>query len=194
MVLFLQGQNLVTNLNTTKTIKMKKTLIIALCCIVAVMAACKKKPVEPTPNPDPVNYAEQYVGSYLGSFAFTILTMNNETVTNMSFPIDNITMDIAEGEDFNAITATVTVDNETRQTTGTAMENKADFELLHLIIDKPDQGYRFDLDLKLEGNKIATDSLSIAGTFTGNGTFEFMGETNILDEVSGTVNGQLGKQ
>lgn len=173
---------------------MKKTLIIALCCIVAVMAACKKKPVEPTPNPDPVNYAEQYVGSYLGSFAFTILTMNNETVTNMSFPIDNITMDIAEGEDFNAITATVTVDNETRQTTGTAMENKADFELLHLIIDKPDQGYRFDLDLKLEGNKIATDSLSIAGTFTGNGTFEFMGETNILDEVSGTVNGQLGKQ
>lgn len=173
---------------------MKKTLIIALCCILAVMAACKKKPVDPTPEPEPVNYAEQYVGNYLGSFAFTILTMNNEAVTNMTFPIDNITMNIAEGEGENAITATVTVDNETRQTTGTATIDKADFELLHLIIDKPDQGYRFDLDLKMEGNKIASDSLNIAGTFTGNGTFVFMGETNILDEVSGNMNGQLRKQ
>ena len=173
---------------------MKKTLIIALCCLVAVMAACKKKPVEPTPDPEPVNYAEQYVGSYLGSFAFTILTMNNEAVTNMTFPIDNITMNIAEGEGENAITATVTVDNETRQTTGTAIEEKANFETVHIIIDKPDQGYRFDLDLKMEGNKMTADSLNIAGTFTGNGTFVFMGETNILDEVSGNVNGQLGKQ
>ena len=173
---------------------MKKTLIIALCCLVAVMAACKKKPVEPTPDPEPVNYAEQYVGSYLGSFDFTILTMNNEAVTNMTFPIDNITMNIAEGEGENAITATVTVDNETRQTTGTATEEKANFETVHIIIDKPDQGYRFDLDLKMEGNKMAADSLNIAGTFTGNGTFVFMGETNILDEVSGNVNGQLGKQ
>ena len=173
---------------------MKKTLIIALCCLVAVMAACKKKPVEPTPDPEPINYAEQYVGSYLGSFDFTILTMNNEAVTNMTFPIDNITMNIAEGEGENAITATVTVDNETRQTTGTAIEEKANFETVHIIIDKPDQGYRFDLDLKMEGNKMAADSLNIAGTFTGNGTFVFMGETNILDEVSGNVNGQLGKQ
>ena len=173
---------------------MKKTLIIALCCLVAVMAACKKKPVEPTPDPEPINYAEQYVGSYLGSFDFTILTMNNEAVTNMTFPIDNITMNIAEGEGENAITATVTVDNETRQTTGTAIEEKANFETVHIIIDKPDQGYRFDLDLKMEGNKMTADSLNIAGTFTGNGTFVFMGETNILDEVSGNVNGQLGKQ
>ena len=173
---------------------MKKTLIIALCCLVAVMAACKKKPVDPTPDPEPANYAEQYVGSYLGSFDFTIVTMNNEAVTNMTFPIDAITMNIAEGEEENAITATVTVDNETRHTTGTAMKDKADFELLHLIIDKPDQGYRFDLDLKMEGNKITTDTLGIAGTFSGNGTFVFMGETNILDEVSGNVNGILGKQ
>ena len=173
---------------------MKKTLIIALCCLVAVMAACKKKPVEPTPDPEPVNYAEQYVGSYLGSFDFTILTMNNEAVTNMTFPIDNITMNIAEGEGENAITATVTVDNETRQTTGTAIEEKANFETVHIIIDKPDQGYRFDLDLKMEGNKMTADSLNIAGTFTGNGTFVFMGETNILDEVSGNMNGQLRKQ
>jgi len=173
---------------------MKKTLIIALCCLVAVMAACKKKPVDPTPEPEPVNYAEQYVGNYLGSFAFTILTMNNEAVTNMTFPIDNITMNIAEGEGENAITATVTVDNETRQTTGTATIDKADFELLHLIIDKPDQGYRFDLDLKMEGTKTVIDTLNITGSFTGSGFFDFMGETQILDEVSGNLSGTLASQ
>lgn len=173
---------------------MKKTLIIALCCIVALMTACKKKPVEPTPEPDPVNYAEQYVGSYLGSFTLTILSMNNEAVTNMSFPIDNIGMDITMGEEINAITATVSVDDETRYTNGIASEEKADFETVHLVIDKPDQNYMFNLDLKMEGYKPSTDTLNIVGTFTGNGTFEILGETQILDEVSGTLIGELVRQ
>ena len=173
---------------------MKKTLIIALCCLVATMAACKKKPVEPTPDPEPVNYAEQYIGSYLGSFAFTILTMNNEAVTNMTFPIDNIGMDITKGEETNTIMSTVTVDNETRNTTGTATAEKADFETVHLIIDKPDQLYRFELDLKMEGTKAVSDTLNITGTFTGDGVFSFNGVENILDEVSGTLTGQLASQ
>ena len=167
---------------------MKKTLIIALCCIIAMMTACKKEPEKPT------NYAEQYAGSYLGSFAFTILTMNNEAVTNMTFPIDNIGMDITKGEEINAITATVTVDNETRQTTGTASLEKAEFNSVGVVIDKPDQHYCFNLDLKLEGTKPSADSLNIIGTFTGNGTFEFMGETQVLDEISGTLSGKLAAQ
>lgn len=173
---------------------MKKTFIIALCCLVALMAACKKKPVEPTPEPEPVDYAATYVGNYLGQFTLTVLTMNNNEATNMSFPVDSICMDLTKGEDFNAVTATVTVDNESRLTTGVASETKADFETVNLIIDKPDQGYRFDLQLKLEGTKPAADSLSITGTFTGSGNFEFMGQNNILDEVSGNVSGQLKKQ
>ncbi len=175
---------------------MKKTLIITLCCVVALMTACKKKPVEPTPDPDPepINYAEQYVGSYLGGFALTILTMNNESVTNMTFPVDGIQMDLAKGEKFNTITATVTVDNESRQTSGIVTEEKADFESVNLIIDKPDQHYMFNLDLKLEGNKPVSDSLNIMGTFTGSGTFEFMGETQILDEVSGNLTGKLASR
>lgn len=174
---------------------MKKTLIIALCCILAVMAACKKKPIDPTPEPDPepVNYAEQYVGNYLGSFELTILTMNNEAVNNMTFPIDSIGMDITKGVEINAITVTVSVDNETRHTNGTASEEKADFETVHLIIDKPDQGYRFDLDLKMEGTR-AEDVLNITGSFTGSGFFDFMGETQILDEVSGNLAGTLTVQ
>lgn len=170
---------------------MKKTLIIALCCIVALLAACKKKPVDPTPEPEPIDYAANYVGNYLGSFTLTILTMNNQEVTNMSFPVDSIVMNLAKSDDFNAITATVTVDNESRHTQGTATEAKVDFESVNLVIDKPDQGYKFDLTLKMEGSKPAQDSLNITGTFTGSGYFVFMGEMQTLDEVSGNLNGQL---
>ena len=179
--------------DTLNLFKMKKTLIIALCCIVALMTACKKKPVDPTPDPEPVDYAANYVGNYIGEFTLTVLTMNNEEVNNWSFPVDSIHMDLAKGETFNSVTATVTVDNETRYTNGTASEEKADFETVHLIIDKPDQGYRFDLDLKMEGSK-AENVLNITGSFTGTGTFEFNGQIFILDEVSGTVSGILTKQ
>jgi hypothetical protein len=169
---------------------MKKTLIIALSCLVVLFAACKKKPVEPTP----VDYTANYVGNYMGQFTLTITSMNNSAVSNMSFPIDSIKMDIAKGTETNAITATVTVDNESHQTSGTATADKADFGTVHLVIDKPDQHYSFNLDLKMEGSKAASDTLNIVGSFTGKGTAEIMGQEQIFDEVSGTLNGKLLKQ
>ncbi len=169
---------------------MKKTLIIALSCLVVLFAACKKKPVEPTP----VDYTANYVGNYMGQFTLTITSMNNSAVSNMSFPIDSIKMDIAKGTETNAITATVTVDNESHQTTGTATADKADFGTVHLVIDKPDQHYSFNLDLKMEGSKAASDTLNIVGSFTGKGSAEIMGQEQIFDEVSGTLNGKLLKQ
>lgn len=172
---------------------MKKKLIVALCCMATLIAACKKKPVDPEPDPQPVDYAVNYVGNYVGQFTLTIATMNNEPATNLSFPIDGVHMDIAKGEQDNTITATVTVDNESHQTSGTTTADKADFESVHLKIDKPDQQYAFDLDLKLEGNKPTSDSLNVVGTFSGNGMFVFMGQMNVLDEVSGTVKGKLAK-
>ena len=176
---------------------MKKTLIIALCCIAVAFASCKKKPVDPTPvDPTPsedVNYAPNYVGSYNGSYTFAITSMNNQPQT-LSFLMDNIVMNIAEGSENNNITATVTVDNETRQTTGTTTKEKIDFDFVHLTIDKPDQGYKFALDLKMEGTKTEGNTLNVNGNFTGNGEFFFNGVTNILDEVSGTLSGELVKQ
>jgi hypothetical protein len=169
---------------------MKKTLIIALSCLVVLFAACKKKPVEPTP----VDYTANYVGNYMGQFTLTITSMNNSAVSNMSFPIDSIKMDIAKGTETNAITATVTVDNESHQTSGTATADKADFGTVHLVIDKPDQHYSFNLDLKMEGSKAASDTLNIVGSFTGKGSAEIMGQEQIFDEVSGTLNGKLLKQ
>lgn len=171
---------------------MKKTLVIALSCLVVLFAACKK-PVEPTP--EPVDYVSNYVGNYIGQFTLTITSMNNNAVSNMSFPIDSIRMDIIKGTETNAITATVTVDNEAYQTSGTASADKADFGTVHLVIDKPDQNYFFNLDLKLEGTKTVSDTLNIIGTFSGNGNFTMpTGELMLLNEVSGNVSGNLGKQ
>ena len=173
---------------------MKKTLIIALCSIAVMFAACKK-PVEPTPTPEPVvDYTTQYVGNYLGQFTFTIVSMNNEPQSNLTFPIDSIRMDIAKGSADNTIVATVTVDNETHQTQGTATEANADFGTVHLNIDKPDQHYTFELDLKMTGTPVQNDTLNITGSFSGKGTFEIAGQPYPLDEVSGTLVGDLKKQ
>lgn len=174
---------------------MKKGIIIALSCIAIMFAACKK-PVEPTPvDPTPVDYTTNYVGSYLGQFTLTVTSMNDQPQSNLEFPVDSIRMDIAKGAEINAITATVSVENEVYQTTGTTNEEKIDFGTIPFVIDKPDQMYMFDLELKLEGTKVVNDSLNIIGTFTGNGNFTLpTGDVIQLDEVSGTVSGKLGKQ
>ena len=174
---------------------MKKTLLIALCSLAVLFTACKK-PVEPTP--EPVDYTANYIGNYLGQFTLTITSMNNQQQTGMAFPIDGIGMDITKGVEDNAITATVTVDNESHQSNGTASANKADFEAINIVIDKPDQNYYFNLNLKMEGTKAESDTLNIVGTFMGDGKASFptpqgMQEL-ILDEVSGTLNGKLVKQ
>lgn len=170
---------------------MKKSLIIALCSVAVVLAACKK-PVEPTP--EPVNYATNYEGNYLGQFTLTITSMNNNPMSNMAFPIDNIGMLIAKGTEANIVTATVTVENESHQTTGKVNEQKVDFGTIPLTIDKPDQNYWFKLDLKMEGTKTVSDTLNITGSFTGNGSASIMGQEQVFDEVSGTLNGKLVQQ
>ncbi len=171
---------------------MKKTIIIALSFLAVLFAACNK-PVEPTPPS--VDYSANYVGNYVGQFLFNdiSMTMAGQTQTGISFPIDSIGMSITKGSEANAIIATVTVDNETRQTAGTSMEEKADFESIHLIIDKPDQGYKFELDLKMEGTK-ESDTLNITGTFTGDGRFIFNEMETVLDEVTGNLQGKLVEQ
>ena len=174
---------------------MKKTLIIALCSLAVMFAACKK-PVEPTPEPV-VDYTTQYVGDYLGQFTLTITSMNNQSQTGLSFPIDGIGMVITKGSEDNALVASMTVDDETHQAMGTATSEKATFDPLHLVIDETHQisnPYLFNLDLQLEGTKAESDTLSITGSFTGNGSASIMGQEQVFEEVSGTVNGKLVRQ
>ena len=170
---------------------MKKTLIIALCSIAVMFAACKK-PVEPTPTP--VDYTVNYVGDYLGQFTLTINSLNDQTMSPLTFPIDGISMNIAKGAEANAITATVTVDNETRQTSGTTSAEKANFETVHLVIDEMHQisnPYIFNLDLLMEGTKPTSDTLNITGSFSGNGSATIMGQEQTFEKVSGTLTGKL---
>lgn len=171
---------------------MKKTLLIALCSIAVVFAACKK-PVEPTPTPEPVDYTVKYVGNYIGPFTLNITSMNNQPQT-MNYTIDSIHMDIVKGDADNVVTATVTVDNESHQTNGTATAEKADFETVRLVIDKPDQHYSFDLNLKMESSPIQNGKTTVNGTFSGKGMAELFGQLQVFDEVSGNITGELTKQ
>ena len=171
---------------------MKKTLLIALCSLAVLFAACK-----PEPDPEPVDYAPNYVGDYLGQYTLTITSMNNQTQTGMSFPIEGIGMTITKGEETNAITASVTVGNETHYTNGTATAEKATFETVHLVIDETHQisnPYIFNLDLLMEGTKAVSDTLNITGSFSGNGSATIMGQEQVFEEVSGTLTGKLVKQ
>lgn len=171
---------------------MKKTLLIALCSIAVVFAACKK-PVEPTPTPELVDYTVKYVGNYIGPFTLNITSMNNQPQT-MNYTIDSIHMDIVKGDADNVVTATVTVDNESHQTNGTATAEKADFETVRLVIDKPDQHYSFDLNLKMESSPIQNGKTTVNGTFSGKGMAELFGQLQVFDEVSGNITGELTKQ
>jgi len=170
---------------------MKKTLIIALCSLAVAFAACKK-PVEPTPEPEPVDYTVSYVGDYLGQITLTITSMNNTAITEMAFPLDSIRMDITKGEEANTLTATVTIDNEAYQTGGSATPSMADFDNVHLILNKPD--FSINCDIKLVALPAGNDTLDLRGNFYGNGTANIMGQEQIFDEISGTVLGNLKRQ
>lgn len=168
---------------------MKKTLIIALGCLVVLFAACKK-PVEPTPTP--VDYSANYVGNYLGQFTLTITSMNNQAQSGLSFPIDSIRMEIAKDDKINEFIATVTIDNEAYQAKGTASEEKAVFEPIHLNLNKPD--FSIICDINLEGKNLETKDLNLTGTFSGKGSAMILGQEQQFDEVSGTVDGSLKKE
>ena len=168
---------------------MKKGIIIVLCCMALSFVACKK-PVEPTP--EPVDYTTNYVGNYLGQFTLTITSMNNQAQSGLSFPIDSIRMDIAKMDEVNAISATVTIENEPYQAVGTATEEKANFEPVHLILDRPD--FSIICDIILEGQPVVGNTLSLTGSFSGSGKAFIGGAEQQFDEISGTVTGQLNKQ
>ena len=173
---------------------MKKTLLIALGCLAVLFTACKK-PVEPTP--ESIDYTPNYVGNYLGQFTLTITSMNNQPQSGLGFPIDGIGMDITKGEEANAITAMVTVGNESHYTNGTATAEKADFQTVHLVIDETHQvmnPYIFNLDLLMEGTKATSDTLNIVGSFSGDGSATIMGQEQVFNEISGTLSGKLVKQ
>lgn len=170
---------------------MKRNLIIALSCLAIVVAACHKP--EPEPTPEATDYSEQYVGSYLGSMTLTIMgTVDTVSVsTPMTFNFDGVALDITKGDEDNAINATVTIDNEPYQTTGTTTAEQANLETVHLNLDKPD--FNVTGDITLTATPVENDSLGLSGDFSGSGTANIFGVTYPI-VATGTVSGNLGKQ
>lgn len=175
---------------------MKKTLIIALLCFVAIVAACKKKPVEPTP--EPINSSELYVGDFQGSLTLSVTGTLYDTlgqampvVSPWRFPFDNITLKIRKGESDNDVNMTVTIDSETYEAAGIATAESAVFERVPLNLDKP--GYIINGDIQLIASPAENDSLNLGGDFNGTGTASIFGANYDID-ATGTVSGKLGKQ
>lgn len=167
---------------------MKKTLLIALCSLAVMFTACKKQ--EPTPI-EPVDYTANYVGDHLGQFTLTITSMNNQAQTGMSFNVDSIRMDITKGEALNAIVATVTIENEPYQATGTVTETEINFNPIPLNLEYPEFVIEGNINLKGTKNE---GKLNIDGDFGGHGWAFIMGQINQFEEISGTVTGELVKQ
>ena len=166
---------------------MKKAFLFAMCAVAVLFTACKK-PVDPVT----VDYGNNYIGNYIGNFTLTINSMNNQPQSGLSFSIDKIGMDITKGAELNAITASMTIENETYQATGTASADKVTFTPVHLTLDKSE--FTIVCDIYLEGEPIENEVFNLNGNFSGNGSALIMGQEQIFDEISGTVEGKLQKQ
>lgn len=175
---------------------MKKSLL--LFCLAIALASCTP---EPTPTPvdpdDTTDYAEKYVGNYVGSYVFNITSMNHQPGT-ASLEVDDIGMDITQGNADNTVVATVSIDNQTQHATGTTTNDKVTFSPLHFVVNEMHQSqspYICNVEeLLLEGSKADADTLNITGTFAGNGSYTISGTTFDVEEISGYVTGKLVKQ
>lgn len=173
---------------------MKKFLL--LFCLAIALVACKPEPT-PEPTPDTTDYAEKYVGNYIGSYVFNITSMNHQS-GSAALEVDNIGMDITQGDADNTVVATVSIDNQTQHATGTTTNDKVTFSSLRFVVNEMHQSQSpyicYVDELLLEGSKVDTDTLNITGTFAGSGEYTFNGSTFTVEEISGYVTGKLVKQ
>lgn len=166
---------------------MKKGMILALCYITVLFAACNKQ----KPN-------EKFVGDYAGNGTVngTISlhigpgqTMNQD-ITDVTLPMS---INLAAGEAKNEVILTYTNDEieETYTTKGIVNDFDVDFD--PVTIKQVIEGTAIDLVLDMEGslNEQAT-ILSLNGTVTGSGTIGEDGSSVPFD-VDGTMTAELIK-
>lgn len=166
---------------------MKKGMILALCCITVLFAACNKQ----KPN-------EKFVGDYAGNGTVngTISlhigpgqTMNQD-ITDVTLPMS---INLTAGEAKNEVILTYTNDEieETYTTKGIVNDFDVDFD--PVTIKQVIEGTAIDLVLDMEGslNEQAT-ILSLNGTVTGSGSIGEDGSSVPFD-VDGTMTAELIK-
>ena len=164
---------------------MKKTLIIALSCLIVLLAACNKQ------NPN-----EKFIGDYSGSgivngtISFDYGTTHvDQDIADMAIPM---AINLAAGEAKNEVIMTYT--NEDVEETYTAKGIVSDYDVafdpitIRQIID----GTYVNLTLNLEGTLLEKEGiLKLNGDIKGNGNMINLGD--IPFTVTGTVTANLNK-
>ena len=175
---------------------MKKTLIIAMCCITVLFAACKKdNPVEPEkPN-------EKFIGNYAGACLIngTASLINplspntpiSQAIDSLSLPMSLI---IAAGEADDKVIMTAKPENqeETYTVNGTVSDNNVEFEAFTMESDFS-EGQVFgtvSATLVMSGT-LTGNTLNVSGTITGNGTATNL--ANIPFNLAGDMTGTFTK-
>ena len=168
---------------------MKKTLIIALCCLSVLFTACnKEKPYE------------KFIGDWYGNgIVKGTMTMNIPSIPggSMDHNLDNIaipmSIKLSAGEAKNEVILTYTNDevNETYTTKGVINGNDVDFEPVNINMTVEATTIHATLDLMGTLNE-RDDILALNGTLSGNGTVGD-GGVSIPFTATGTVTANLNR-
>lgn len=165
---------------------MKKTLIIALCCITVLFAACKKeKPYE--------KFIGNYDGTVLvnGALKFPFFPQLNKEINNEPFEL-NFALTQGETDDQVILTYAPSGQNQTFTTTGNIKDNFVDFA--PIIVNQDIDQSHLNASIDLEGT-LANDELALTGTLTGNGSLKTDEMTLSVDyTIEGTMAGSVKKE
>lgn len=173
------------NLLTVKLIKMKKTLIIAMCCITVLFAACKKeKPYE------------KFIGDYKGScLVEPTITVENPLIPGQTITqeVDDITLPlevtISAGAADDQILMTYKPEGQDKTYTFTGTIDKNDMvEFGTVAINETYEGSTVNATVDMTGS-LAENIFSLVGTFKGTATtalFEI--PVNITGNLTGVLN------
>ena len=166
---------------------MKRTLIIALCCLTALLAACNKE----KPN-------EKFIGDWYGNgVANVTLTMTVPTGGSYSQEFNNITVpmsiNLTAGETKDQVIFTYTNEevHETYTTKGIVKNNDVDFD--PISVNMTVEGTTVTATLDLKGIlSTSGDVLALNGTVSGQGNYA-EGGLFIPYTATGTITANLNR-
>lgn len=163
---------------------MKKTLIIAMCCLTVLFAACKKeKPYE------------KFVGTYEGNTSIhATISFNSPIGTGMSQSFDfvspmNITLSAGNADNKLILTYKPEDEETIYTTTGTITDNKVVFDPVQLneVIDE----YTVNAQVNMNGS-ITDNAFTLQGDINGTGQIEIL-PFSLSGNFSGVLNKVLTK-
>jgi hypothetical protein len=164
---------------------MKKTLIIAMCCITVLFASCKKeKPYE------------KFIGSYEGDALLKGTVSVSMGGTSLNKDLENpvpMVVSLTAGDADNKLVMTYTPEDqdETYTVIGTITDDQVAFDPVQ--IEQEIEGSTVKLTIDMDG-VLAGTIFVLNGTFTGNGNITILDlPTPVPFTASGTISANLNK-